>query len=100
MEAVRSYADKLDDWADAHVIVMPYAEVPNDLDEELETLADEGAKIVRAESGSDGWPVIPLKKRLTLISLNRSASDFGRSFLLASPSRRKRCPLCVFSSGL
>lgn len=63
LEAVRSYADKLDNWADAHVIVMPYAEVPGDLDEELEILADEGATIVRAESGSDGWPVIPRKKK-------------------------------------
>jgi hypothetical protein len=63
VNALRDYADLLGDFGDAFVIVMPYAEVPDELDGELGVLVDSGATVVRAVSGEDGWPTIQKKKK-------------------------------------
>ncbi|WP_316153663.1 hypothetical protein [Cupriavidus sp. BIC8F] len=63
VNALRDYADSLDDFRDAHVIVMPYAEMPDELDGELGVLVDSGATVVRAVSGEDGWPPIQKKTK-------------------------------------
>lgn len=63
INAVRAYAEKLENWGDALIIVMPYTEIPAELDGELDVLSGEGAKVVRAESAVNGWPAIPKKSK-------------------------------------
>lgn len=63
VNAVRVYAENLENWEDARIIVMPYAETPAELDDELGALIGEGATVVRVESGVDGWPDIPKKTK-------------------------------------
>jgi hypothetical protein len=63
VQAVQAYAEKTADWTDLHVIVMPYAEVPKELDGELDVLIDGGAKVVRAVNGQSGWPHVQKRKR-------------------------------------
>jgi len=63
VQAVQAYAGPDDDWGDLHVIVMPYAEVPARLDDELSVLIDGGATVVRAVNGQGGWPHVSKRKR-------------------------------------
>ncbi|MFM0275782.1 hypothetical protein PQR37_30235 [Paraburkholderia nemoris] len=63
VQAVQAYAEKTDDWRDLLVIVMPYAEVPPELDGELGALIGDGAKVIRAVNGQGGWPHVQKRKR-------------------------------------
>lgn len=63
VHALRAYLDKLQDYKEAHVIVLPYAPIPENLEEELEALADCGATVITGANGQDGWPALALKKR-------------------------------------
>lgn len=59
--ALLAYADSLEDYKDGYVVVLPYADIPPDLEDELKALADVGCTVVRGKKGEDGWP--PLKRR-------------------------------------
>lgn len=63
VQAVQAYAEKSTDWGDLFVIVMPYAEVPEELDGELDVLVEGGATVVRAANGQGGWPHVQKRKR-------------------------------------
>jgi hypothetical protein len=45
-----------EDYGACHVCVLPYAPLPPDLQEELDTLEDLGATVVYPVAGVDGWP--------------------------------------------
>ncbi|WP_124920746.1 hypothetical protein [Burkholderia sp. Bp9099] len=70
LATVREYADALPNYADAHVIVLPYTELPDGLADELDTLQDCGATIVRGANGRDGWPQLTEKQRPDTAALN------------------------------
>jgi len=63
VHALRAYLDKLQAYKDAHVIVLPYAPIPENLENELEVLAECGATVIRGANGQDGWPALAPKKR-------------------------------------
>lgn len=65
--SLRAYLDSLDDYADAHVVVFPYAPIPPDLEVELDALSDVGGTIIRGANGQDGWPLLAQKKPDTAI---------------------------------
>ncbi|WP_155282216.1 hypothetical protein [Ralstonia solanacearum] len=61
--AFRAYIDSLDHYTDAHVIVLPYAPIPADLEVELGTVAEMGGVIIRVAAGQDGWPLLGKKQK-------------------------------------
>ncbi|WP_155301659.1 hypothetical protein [Burkholderia gladioli] len=56
---LQAHSDAVSDYSDAYVIVMPYAELPENLEGELAALETYEARIVRSEAGRDGWPSVP-----------------------------------------
>ncbi|MEW9585100.1 hypothetical protein [Paraburkholderia sp. DGU8] len=63
IHALRAYLDSLDQYADAHVLVFPYAPIPADLEDELDALSEMGGMVIRGNNGHDGWPALATKKR-------------------------------------
>lgn len=59
-----------DSYEDASVLVLPYAPIPEDLENELDVLEDFGAKIVSFEEGNNDWPVLAKKTRPDTSFLN------------------------------
>jgi hypothetical protein len=52
-----TYLNTLEDRCEANVLVLPYAKLPLDLDNELDTLEDNfNETVIRVQQGSDGWP--------------------------------------------
>lgn len=72
--ALRSYLDGLDDYAEAHVLVLPYAPIPNNLEAELEALIECGGTVIRGADGQDGWPALAPKKRPDTSLINAAYS--------------------------
>ena len=70
LATVCEYADGLPAYSEAYVIVLPYAELPEGLAEELVALQDCGATIIRAENGRDGWPQLGERQRPDTDALN------------------------------
>lgn len=61
---LRAYYDQFSgNYGDAYVVVLPYALIPTDVDNELEALEELGAEIVYVSEGDDGWPVLAKKAR-------------------------------------
>lgn len=81
--ALLAYADSLDDYEDGYVIVLPYAEIPSDLEDELQALADVGCKVVRATNGQDGWPRLKRRERPDTNTLNAAYARLWREFPVA-----------------
>lgn len=52
---MRSYYEQLDDVDDAYIIVLPYAPIPKDLEEELGLVDTMGGTTIRPKEGQDGW---------------------------------------------
>jgi len=52
---MRSYYGQLEDVDDAYIIVLPYAPIPKDLEEELDLVDTMGGTTVRPKEGQDGW---------------------------------------------
>ncbi|MGS1002634.1 hypothetical protein ACVCH0_13325 [Burkholderia glumae] len=50
------YNNSLADVAEAYVLVLPYAQLPQELEDELDTLDEMGGTVVHVEQGVDGWP--------------------------------------------
>jgi hypothetical protein len=63
VHAFRAYLDSLDDYHDAHVVVLPYAPIPANLEIELKAIVECGGTVIRGEDGKDGWPQLAPKKR-------------------------------------
>lgn len=63
IHALRAYLDGLDQYSDAHVVVFPYAPIPNELEDELKALTAVGGTVIRGNNGHDGWPALPPKQR-------------------------------------
>lgn len=83
VEASRNYADSLKDFGHAFVIVMPYAEVPDELDGELGVLVDSGATVIRAVCGEDGWPLIQKKTKANPALLEQIRQRLWREIPIA-----------------
>lgn len=56
VHTLSAYADTLAEFADAKVLVLPYAPIPDSLKDELEFVEDYGGNITRLSAGQDGWP--------------------------------------------
>ncbi|KVC62810.1 hypothetical protein WI73_24595 [Burkholderia ubonensis] len=52
---LKAYYNTLESIEEAFVIVLPYAKLPKDLNEELDTLKDFGGTVYRVREGLDGW---------------------------------------------
>jgi hypothetical protein len=63
IHALQAYLDKLESYAEAHVVVFPYAPIPVDLEQELAALTAVGGTVIRGNNGQDGWPALSAKTR-------------------------------------
>ena len=59
---LRSYIDRLNEISHACVVVLPYAQVPDDVEEELATLKDLGGTAITVMEGENGWPVLNCRR--------------------------------------
>lgn len=59
---LRSYIDALEDIDDAYIIILPYTQIPNDLDIELGTIEDIGGTTIRTIQGENGWEKLKTRK--------------------------------------
>lgn len=76
--ALLAYADGLDDYKEGYVIALPYADMPPDLENELQALADLGCTVVRATNGEDDWPTLKRRERPDNIILNAAYARLWR----------------------
>jgi hypothetical protein len=53
-----------DGFGDALIFVMPYAPLPDDLQGELQEMANMGAQVIYFAQGEDGWPVLRRKTKM------------------------------------
>jgi hypothetical protein len=53
-----AYADGLPEYGDARIILLPYVELPADLLDDINVLAEAGAKVTYASPGEAPWPVL------------------------------------------
>jgi hypothetical protein len=53
---VTYYAERLAQFSDAKVLVLPYAPIPDSLRHELSVVEEYGGNITRFSAGQDGWP--------------------------------------------
>lgn len=56
VHALSAYADTLAEFADAKVLVLPYAPIPGSLTDELEFVEEYGGSITHFSAGQNGWP--------------------------------------------
>lgn len=60
---LREYCDFVEGGYDyAEIYVLPYTPIPPDVDDELDSLEDMGAEVVRFEMEEDGWPYLHAPK--------------------------------------
>jgi hypothetical protein len=62
--AVQTFADAHGLGATGRIIVLPYAQLPAELDGELEVLVEMGFSVLRVTAGECGWPVLVPKTGL------------------------------------
>lgn len=60
---LRAYLDRLNAYNDARILLLPYARIPADVMDEIETTEQLGGKVLKIVAGKDGWPV-PASSRL------------------------------------
>ncbi|MDB0510781.1 hypothetical protein [Ralstonia solanacearum] len=70
VHAFRAYLDGLSAYNEAHVVVFPYAPIPEELDDELKVVAEMGGVVIRATNGQDGWPLLGKKQKPDTATLN------------------------------
>jgi hypothetical protein len=58
-----TYLDSLDDWANARVIVLPYAAIPSALVDVIEMVIEAGGYLLEPTAGEDGWPLLAKRKK-------------------------------------
>ncbi|WP_162956966.1 hypothetical protein [Pseudomonas aeruginosa] len=68
--ALHAYVDKLNDYQDGLVVVLPYADLSDDLRHELETLAECGCTVIWAANEEDAWPKIKRRQKPDTSILN------------------------------
>lgn len=59
IEELRAYADEYENFSDASVLVLPYAKLPPDLNEELDAFEALGGFVERVHQGQNGWEKFP-----------------------------------------
>lgn len=55
---LRAYYDSLDDYSDARVYVLPFTDLPDELDRELDVLCELGGEVIEFEMGVGGCPTV------------------------------------------
>jgi hypothetical protein len=59
IEDLQTYADEYNNFSDALVLVLPYAKLPPNLNDELDTFESLGGTVERPRQGENGWGKFP-----------------------------------------
>lgn len=59
---LEDYLDALPYWSEAHVIILPYTDLPEALDDLVVIVEDAGGCVIEPSQGEEGWPTAPRGK--------------------------------------
>lgn len=88
-----AYLSELPDWSKAHVIILPYTDLPLKLDDLVGMVEDSGGSVLEPEPGEEGWPRAPRGK-----SPDRTFYDALYAQLAAMLFPKQVSPLCEVPS--
>ncbi len=63
VHTVRNHIDKINDFSDVSIVVLPYAPIPDDLKTELDAIDELGGNLRRPVPGTDDWPAFRRRKK-------------------------------------